>query len=67
MRFKVKNKETTSFKKRYKFKNNKVTLHFGICAFLLQKTTNVEFSYISYFRKTLKVFFKFKKTKYKKI
>ena len=67
MRFKCKNKETTSFKKRFKFKTNKVTLRFGNYAFLLQKATNVEFNYISFFRKILKLFFKFKKTKLKKI
>ena len=67
MRFKLKNKETTSFKKRHKTKNSDVVLRFGACAFLLQKTTNVEFNYISYFRRILKIFFKFRKTKFKKI
>ena len=67
MRFRLKNKETTSFKKRFNTIVGKPFLKFGLFALIFSNKSSVEFNYIAYFKKILKIFFKFKKSKLKKV
>jgi hypothetical protein len=67
MRFTIKNKETTSFKKRYKKRFNKTSFIFGNTAIKILKDMKLEYNYIFNIKKILKKFFKFKKTKLKKV
>ena len=67
MRIRFKNKETTSFKKRQNCKVNQFFFKFTETSLILSKSSNIEYNYISYFKKVLKKFFKFKKTKLKKV
>ena len=67
MRFSVKNQETTSFKKRYSLRHKAHNLLFGEFAFSLMKSYNIEYIYIYNFKKKLKKFFFFKKSKYKRV
>lgn len=68
---KVRNKDTVSFKKRYKFKsigfeNNKI-FNKNIIYLILNKQFNMEFLYLYNFKKKLKNFYKLKKKKKKVI
>ena len=67
MRFSEKNKETTSFKQRKirKFKKNEI--FFGNTCLKIIKESKVEFNYIFAIKKILKKFFKFKKSKLKRV
>lgn len=67
VRFSVKNQETTSFKKRYSLSYKTHKLLFGEFAFSLLKSYNIEYIYIYNFKKKLKKFFFFKKSKYKRV
>lgn len=67
MRFQIKNRETVSFKKRYQLGYSKLGLLFGDFAFILGKSFNIEFIYLYNFKKSLKKYFYFKKSKYKKV
>ena len=67
MRFSVKNRETTSFKKRYIIGFKQLKLIFGDFSFSLCKSYNLEYIYLYNFRKSLKKYFKFKKSKYSKV
>ena len=65
MQFDAKNRETTSFKKRFNlgFKKNK--LIFGDFSFTFLKSYNLEYIYIFNFKRSLKKYFTFKKGKKK--
>jgi ribosomal protein L16/L10AE len=67
MRFNVKNKETTSFKKRYKIGYTLPKLIFGEFSLLMCKSYNLEYIYIYNFKKSLKKYHNFKKNSYKKV
>ena len=67
MRFFTKNQETTSFKKRYSLSYRRHRLLFGEFAFSLLKSYNIEYIYIYNFKKKLKKFFFFKRSKYKRV
>jgi ribosomal protein L16/L10AE len=67
MRFATKNQETTSFKKRYSLSYRRHKLLFGEFAFSLLKSYNIEYIYIYNFKKKLKKFFFFKKSRYKRV
>ena len=67
MRFNLKNQETTSFKKRYNIGYNFPKLIFGDFSFTLCKSYNLEFIYLYNFKKSLKKYYTFKKSKLKKI
>ena len=59
MRFCIKNKESVSFKKRYKIGYKKIQLLFGNFSFTLCKSFNIEYIYLYNFKKSLKKYFKF--------
>ena len=61
MRFCIKNKESVSFKKRYKIGYKKIQLLFGNFSFTLCKSFKIEYIYLYNFKKSLKKYFKFKK------
>jgi len=67
MRFNVKNQETTSFKKRYSMGYKLPSLIFGVFSFTLLKSYNIEYIYLYNFRKSLKKYYSFKKSKVKKV
>lgn len=67
MRFNVKNQETTSFKKRYSIGYRLPSLIFGVFSFTLLKSYNIEYIYLYNFRKSLKKYYNFKKSKVKKV
>ena len=67
MKFNIKNRETTSFKKRYKIGYKLPSLTFGDFSFTLCKSYNIEYIYIYNFKKNLKKYFKFKKSTLKKV
>ena len=67
MRFSIKNKETTSFKKRYKIGYTLPRLIFGEFSLLICKSYNLEYIYIYNFKKSLKKYYNFKKNSSKKV
>ena len=67
MRFNIKNQETTSFKKRYKIGYRLPKLIFGDFSITLCKSYNLEYIYIYNFKKSLKKYFTFKKSNFKKV
>ncbi len=67
MRFNCKNKETTSFKKRYSLGFKVPELIFGDFSFTLLKSYNIEYIYLYNFKKSLKKYFNFKKSNLKKV
>jgi len=67
MRFYTKNQETTTLKKRYDIGYKTISLTFGEFSFTLLKSYNIEYIYIYNFKKKLKKFFFFKKSKYKRV
>jgi len=67
MRFNIKNRETTSFKKRKSIGYKKPELIFGDFSITLLKSFNIEYMYIYNVKRSLKKFFKFKKSKNKKL
>ena len=67
MRFNVKNQETTSFKKRYSIGYKTPSLIFGDFSFTLLKSYNIEYIYLYNFKKSLKKYFNFKKSTFKKV
>ena len=66
MRFFIKNKETTSFKKRYFIGYNLPKLIFGDFSLTLTKSTNIEYIYLFNFKRSIKKYF-LKKNQKKKI
>jgi len=60
MHFNVKNKETNSFKKRFKLGYKKPGLIFGDFSIILCKSYNVEYIYIYNFKRGLKKYFSFR-------
>ena len=67
MRFNSKNQETTSFKKRYNIGYMTPKLIFGTFSITLGKSYNLEFIYLYNFKKLLKKYYRFKKSKAKKV
>ena len=67
MRFNIKNKETTSFKKRYKIGYSLPRVVFGEFSLSLNKSYNIEYIYIYNFKKSLKKYYNFKKNNLKKV
>ena len=67
MRFNIKNRETTSFKKRKVIGYKNLRLVFGDFSITLLKSFNIEYMYLYNIKRSLKKFFKFKKTKNKKL
>ena len=67
MRFNIKNRETTSFKKRYKIGYSLPKTVFGEFSLLLCKSYNIEYIYIYNFKKSLKKYYNFKKNNLKKV
>ena len=65
MHFNLKNKETTSFKKRFKLGYKNPKLIFGDFALTLCKSYNLEYIYIYNFKRSLKNYFNFKGVKKK--
>ena len=61
MHFNIKNRETTSFKKRYPLGFKKLNLIFGDFAIILCKSYNIEYIYIYNFKRYLKRYYSFKK------
>ena len=60
MQFNIKNKETTSFKKRFKLGYKNIRLVFGDFSITLCKSYNIEYIYIYNFKRGLKKYFSFK-------
>ena len=67
MRFNIKNRETPSFKKRYSIGYKLPKLRFGDFSFTLSKSYNIEYIYLYNFKKSLKKYFLFKKSTFKKV
>ena len=67
MRFNIKNKETTSFKKRHKIGYILPKIVFGEFSLVLCKSYNIEYIYIYNFKKSLKKYYNFKKNNLKKV
>lgn len=67
MRFSLKNQETTSFKKRYDIGYKLPSLILGDFSFMLLKSYNIEYIYLYNFRRSLKKYYKFKKSLTKKV
>ena len=67
MRFNIKNRETTSFKKRYKIGYFLPKIIFGEFSLSLSKSYNIEYVYIYNFKKSLKKYYNFKKNNLKKV
>ena len=67
MRPQIKNRETPSFKKRYALGYKIPDLCFGDFAFSIGKSYNLEFIYLFNFKKSLKAFFKMRKSNQKKV
>lgn len=67
MRFNIKNQETTSFKKRYKIGYKFPNLIFGTFSLTLCKSYNLEYIYLYNFKKSLKKYYRFKKSISKKV
>jgi ribosomal protein L16/L10AE len=67
MRFNIKNRETISFKKRYNIGYKLPKMVFGDFSFTLCKSYNIEYIYLYNFKKTLKKYYNFKKSNFKKV
>jgi len=67
MRFNIKNQETTSFKKRHMIGYKIPNLIFGDFSFSLLKSYNIEYIYLYNFKKSLKKYYNFKKSTFKKV
>lgn len=67
MRFSLKNQESSSFKKRYDMGYKLPNLIIGDFSFMLLKSYNIEYIYLYNFRKSLKKYYKFKKSITKKV
>lgn len=67
MRFNYKNRETTSFKKRYIIGYKLPKLLFGDFSLTLTKSYNIEYIYLFNLKRSIKKFYKLKKKKKKKI
>ena len=67
MRFNIKNRETTSFKKRFKIGYKLPKLIFGDFSLTLCKSYNLEYIYLYNFKKSIKKYFFFKKHTFKKV
>jgi len=67
MRFNKKNIESTSFKKRNEKKHKKNKLVFGDFSFTLSKSYTLEYIYLYNFKKSLKKYYSFKKSIFKKV
>lgn len=67
MRFNIKNRETTSFKKRYIIGYRLPGLIFGDFSITLCKSYNIEYIYIYNFKKSIKRYHTFKKKSPKKV
>lgn len=67
MRLCIKNQETKSFKKRYSLGYKLPKLIFGEYAFTLLKSYSIEYIYLFNFKRLIKKYYNFKKTKFKKV